>query len=102
MRFVLAAAFFGRADEAFAAATLALSASMRSTAGAGSSVGSGTAISSPRSFASSSARRSRRYSLVSSSGSKAACRPSTIWRARSSSAFFTSVSSIASSISACE
>jgi hypothetical protein len=91
-----------RSDVTFAAATLALSASMRSTAGAGSSVGSGTVISSPRIFASSSARRSRRYSLVSSVGSKSAESPSTIWRARSSSFSLTSVSSIASSISACE
>ena len=52
-------AFFGRVD-AFAAATLALNASIRSTTGAGSATGSGSAIDSPRSFASSIARRSRR------------------------------------------
>ena len=51
----------------FAAATLALSASMRSITGA-TSTGSGATISSPRIFASRSARRSRRYSLASSDG----------------------------------
>ena len=57
--FGLSAAFLGREDEAFAAATLAFSASMRSTAGAGSATGSGAAISSPRT-APSGVRRSRR------------------------------------------
>ena len=49
----------------FAAATLAFKASIRSMTGA-SVTGSGTAISSPRAFASRSARKSRRYSLCSS------------------------------------
>ena len=74
---------------------------MRSITGASSS-GSGTAISSPRGFASSSARRSRRYSLASSDGSKSPERLSITWRASSSSDSFTSVSSTASAISACE
>ena len=57
----LRAAFFSAAPPLlFAAATLALSASMRSITGAVSATGSGTAISSPRSLASSSARRSCR------------------------------------------
>src|SRR5207248_11291029 len=51
-----------------ASATLARSASSRSTTGAFSSTGSGSAISSPASFASSRALRSRRYSLTSSCG----------------------------------
>ena len=46
---------------------------MRSITGA-TSTGSGATISSPRIFASSSARRSRRYSLASADGSKSPAR----------------------------
>src|SRR5919108_1349689 len=53
-----------------AAATLALSASIRSTTGVSTSGSAGFAISWPLSFASSIARRSRRYSLSRSPGSK--------------------------------
>src|SRR5690242_8605545 len=81
--------------------TLCLSASIRSTTGV-SGAGSGFAISCPSSFASSICRRSLRYWLCSSSGSKSATRLSITCCASLSSASLTSVPATASSISAWE
>src|SRR3954447_15373220 len=83
------AAAFGFAAAAaglrfFASATLRFRASSRSTTGA-SGCGSATRIFSPFSFASSIARRSRRYWLVRTPGSNSSARLAITCRARSSS-----------------